>query len=125
MGVLCWLPSARFTAMELYRSPDNKVHGVNMVPTWVMSAPDGPHVGPMNLAIRVDIAQILLELFTNYKYMPYLSLYENIFPPYYHFRIFTEYDPIYHLRVLESFSAIEQNNYSSGEKQSVQYKCNL
>ena len=22
-------------------------------PTWVLSAPDGPHVGPMNLAIRV------------------------------------------------------------------------
>ena len=24
----------------------------NMGPTWVLSAPDGPHVGPMNLAIR-------------------------------------------------------------------------
>ena len=33
--------------------PDSKVHGANMVPTWVLSAPDGPHVGPMNLAIRV------------------------------------------------------------------------
>ena len=32
--------------------PDNKVHGVDMGPTWVLSAPDGPHVGPMNLAIR-------------------------------------------------------------------------
>ena len=31
------------------RSPDNKVHGANMGPTWVMSASDGPHVGPMNL----------------------------------------------------------------------------
>ena len=35
------------------QSPDNKVHGANMGPTWVLSAPDGPHVGPMNLAIRV------------------------------------------------------------------------
>ena len=26
-----------------------------MGPTWVLSAPDGPHVGPMNLAIRVDV----------------------------------------------------------------------
>ena len=26
-----------------------------MGPTWVLSAPDGPHVGPMNLAIMVDI----------------------------------------------------------------------
>ena len=32
--------------------PDNKVHGANMRPTWVLSAPDGPHVGPVNLAIR-------------------------------------------------------------------------
>ena len=33
--------------------PDNKVHGANIRPTWVLSAPDGPHIGPMNLAIRV------------------------------------------------------------------------
>ena len=33
--------------------PDSKVHGANLGPTWVLSAPDGPHVGPMNLAIRV------------------------------------------------------------------------
>ena len=32
--------------------PDSKVHGANMGPTWVLPAPDGPHVGPMNLAIR-------------------------------------------------------------------------
>ena len=31
---------------------DSKVHGANMGPTWVLSAPDGPHVGPMNLVIR-------------------------------------------------------------------------
>ena len=33
-------------------NPDNKVHGANIRPTWVLSAPDGPHVGPMSLAIR-------------------------------------------------------------------------
>ena len=33
--------------------PDSKVHGANMGSTWVLWAPDGPHVGPMNLAIRV------------------------------------------------------------------------
>ena len=32
--------------------PNSKVHGANMGPTWVLSAPGGPHVGPMNLAIR-------------------------------------------------------------------------
>ena len=33
--------------------PESKVHGTNMGPTWVLSVPDGPHVGPMNLADRV------------------------------------------------------------------------
>ena len=33
--------------------PDSKDHGANMGPIWVLSAPDGPHVGPMYLAIRV------------------------------------------------------------------------
>ena len=33
---------------------DSKVHGANMGPTWVLSAPYGPHVGPMNLALRDD-----------------------------------------------------------------------
>ena len=35
--------------------PDNKIHGANMGPTWVLSAPGGSHVGPTNLAIRLDI----------------------------------------------------------------------
>ena len=26
-----------------------------MVPTWALSAPDGPHVGPINLAIEVEV----------------------------------------------------------------------
>ena len=41
-------------------SPDNKVHGANMEPTWVLSAPDGPHVGPMNLAIRELVIDLCL-----------------------------------------------------------------
>ena len=32
--------------------PDSKVHVANMEPTWVLSAPGRPHVGPINLAIR-------------------------------------------------------------------------
>ena len=31
-------------------NPDNKVCGANMGPTWVLSAPDGPQVGPINLS---------------------------------------------------------------------------
>ena len=39
------------------RHPDSKVHGANMGPTWVLAAPDGPHVGPMNLAMRAYMAE--------------------------------------------------------------------
>ena len=34
--------------------PDSKVHVAHMGPTWVLSALGGPHVGPMNLVIRVS-----------------------------------------------------------------------
>ena len=42
----------RLTAEWIEALQDSKVHGVNMGPTWVLSAPDWPHVGPINLAIR-------------------------------------------------------------------------
>ena len=45
-----------------HNSPDSKVHGANMGPTWVLSAPDGPHVFPMNLAIREYSSIALLKL---------------------------------------------------------------
>ena len=52
-----WLGSWIFasTSVDFVKTncPDSKVHGANIGPTWVLSAPDGPHVGPMNLAIRV------------------------------------------------------------------------
>ena len=35
--------------------PDSKIRGANMGPTWVLAAPGGPHVGPMNLAIWVGM----------------------------------------------------------------------
>ena len=37
--------------------PDSKLDVANMGPTWVLPAPDGPHVGPMNLAIRVVLCR--------------------------------------------------------------------
>ena len=45
--ILWWCPEISHNT-----NPDIKVHGANMGPTWVLSAPDGPHVSPMNLAIR-------------------------------------------------------------------------
>ena len=40
---------------KICTAPDSKDHGANMGPTWVLSAPGGPHVGPMNLAIMGGI----------------------------------------------------------------------
>ena len=37
------------------KHPDSKFHEANMGPTWVLSDPDGPHVVPMNLAIRASV----------------------------------------------------------------------
>ena len=34
------------------RSQKTKFMGPTWDPSWVLSAPDGPHVGPMNFAIR-------------------------------------------------------------------------
>ena len=35
----------------MHDTPDSKVHGANVGPTWGRQDPDGPHVGPMNFAI--------------------------------------------------------------------------
>ena len=45
-------PGARAVSLGTGMDPDSKVHGANMGPTWVMSAPQGLHVAPINLAIR-------------------------------------------------------------------------
>ena len=47
---------SRSNGLTMIDIPDSKVHGTNMGPTWVLSAPDGPHVGPMNLIIRNVVA---------------------------------------------------------------------
>ena len=39
--------------IQILEYQDSKAHGANMGPTWALSAPDGPHAGPMNLAFRV------------------------------------------------------------------------
>ena len=53
--------------------PDSKVHGANMEPTWVLSDPDGPHFGPMNLAIRVCMElQPVIRLAALFRYKMHL-----------------------------------------------------
>ena len=46
---------------DFHTYPYGKVHGANMGPTWVLSAPDGPHVGPMNLVIRVVLLGFMAQ----------------------------------------------------------------
>ena len=61
--------------------PDSKVHGANTGPTWVLSATDGLHVGPMNLTIRdvylylscSDKAEIIRKDYVNAKVVYILS----------------------------------------------------
>ena len=57
-AIIMWSIFIKFLTKS---TPDNKVHGANMGPTWVLSAPDGPLVGPMNLAIRDSPGKIWRE----------------------------------------------------------------
>ena len=43
----------RNTLAAGFIASDSKFHGANMESTWILSDPDGPHVDPMNLAIRL------------------------------------------------------------------------
>ena len=43
--------------------PDSKIRGANMGPTWVLLAPNGPHVGPMNLTIRDGNRNVSCNIF--------------------------------------------------------------
>ena len=47
--------------------PDSKCHGANMGSTWVLLAPDGPHVCPMNLAIRDELTTCFFPLYCWYQ----------------------------------------------------------
>ena len=43
--------------------PDSKVHEAYMGPTWVLSAPGGPHVSPMKIAIRAGYARMAMDVY--------------------------------------------------------------
>ena len=54
----------------IYDHPDSKVHGANMGPAWVLSAPDGPHGGPRNLAIWAELVPVVnLNKTSQYMYL--------------------------------------------------------
>ena len=68
-----WLPCVYVLSLFSGRS-NSKVQGGNMGPTWVLMVPDGPHVGPRNLAIREAIP---FQHTAAWLYFPY-SLIVNI-----------------------------------------------
>ena len=49
--------------------PDSKVHGADMGPTWVLSAPDGPHIGPNEPCYRGSYYCIACEYQSVYRKM--------------------------------------------------------
>ena len=49
--------------------PGSKDHWANMGSTWVQSAPSGPHVSPINLAIRAALISGLGDWISRYKPM--------------------------------------------------------
>ena len=53
-----WPKTTSLKSTRLY-IPDSKVHGANKEPIWGRHVPDGFHVGPMNLAIWVNVILIL------------------------------------------------------------------
>ena len=69
LTIFCKIPIDRLMLLisPLYRnprdlSPDSKVHGANMGPTWGRQVPDGSHIGPTNLAIWVSSQKVVKDL---------------------------------------------------------------
>ena len=58
--------------------PDRNVHMAHMGPTWVLSAPGEPHVGPLSFAIRYTL---YFSQFAVYKY--YLGVSQSVIELYY------------------------------------------
>ena len=65
--------------MLIWHTPDSKVHGANLEPTWVLSALDGLHVGPMNLTIRDCISgeiQWFVDLSIRQQHISWLMVHQ-------------------------------------------------
>ena len=67
-----WDMGAYFVENWPCKGPDSKVHGTSVGLSWVPSAPDGPHVGSMNLVIRA-------EVLSRSKFYVHLTGYENLY----------------------------------------------
>ena len=49
---ICSAHKTHLYKCHVKQNPDSKVHEAYMGPTWGRQDPGGPHVGPVNLAIR-------------------------------------------------------------------------
>ena len=80
LGINLWnmvIMEIRTVAMFINIPWYSKVRWVKMGPTMGWQDPGGPHVGPMNLAIRVIFLEILLQLLwlrNMLKSSPYLLI---------------------------------------------------
>ena len=65
-------PGVKYMYQWVLCNPDSKFLVANTGPTWVLAAPGGPHVGPMNLDIKEVSAHYLAKKAVvtalNYKY---------------------------------------------------------
>ena len=64
--------------LPVHHFPDSKVHGANMGSTWVLSVPDGPHVGPMNFAIRAYRFSTLATLISDFLFRVRVSMEQTL-----------------------------------------------
>ena len=58
LGITVSYRSAIYQGSIVLNTPESTVHGANMGPTWVLSAPNGPHICHMELAIREEGTKI-------------------------------------------------------------------
>ena len=67
-----------FSVIYWDNTPDSKVHEANKGPIWGRQDPGGPHVGPMNLAIR-DRTPITLTVLNSLEHMKYICIFLHVF----------------------------------------------
>ena len=95
VDTLCYCyvsPFERVYLTPLVGFPDSKVHEANMGPTWVLSAADGPQVGPMNRAIKVCIHSLHPCSVQEVRCLPYFS--RQWCPPLWHGMEYGAHNPI-------------------------------
>ena len=89
--------------------PDNKVHGANMGPTWVLSVPDGPHVGPTNLAMRTTYPAEF------YEYLKNWHIWSQLKPQWWHFHCFCRWASLPEAQMSNWWLALRSSIYGRPE----------